>query len=115
MGKAEPSLDDKLKKQNMASSKMDSTRDNTVYYLKHQCIDKIQQKCKKFFEDAKVFNKVDSMMKYLLSHPLLLAGFIIVVATLVIPIFLFTIFAIINVAIAFTSFIIIEGNHHKKI
>lgn len=37
MGKAEQSLDDMLKKQNMANSKMDSTGDNTIYYLKHQC------------------------------------------------------------------------------
>lgn len=50
-------------------------------------------------------------MKYLLENPALMIGFLIFAAILIIPILLFTIFAIINVAIAFTGFIIIEGNN----
>lgn len=67
------------------------------------------QKSKKFIEDAKLYDKIDKMMKFMLANPIILVGFIIVTAVFVIPILLFTFFAIINVAIAFTSFIIIQG------
>lgn len=74
----------------------------------------IMQKSKKFIEDAKVYDKIDKMMKYMLANPIMLVGFIIVTAIFIVPILLFTFFAIINVAIAFTSFIIIQGKLKKN-
>lgn len=67
------------------------------------------KRLKILFDDAQIYNTVNKSMKYMLSNPLLLIAFIIITATLILPIVFFTIFAVINVAIAFTGFIIIEG------
>lgn len=55
------------------------------------------------------------MMQFMLSHPILLFVCIIITAMFVIPIALLTIFVAINVAITFSSFVIIEGETHDFI
>jgi hypothetical protein len=70
----------------------------------------MQKTCKQILDNAKIYDAFHKVMKHMLSNPILLVSFIIITATLIIPILSFTIFAIINVAIIFNIFIILEGN-----
>lgn len=60
-------------------------------------------------EEAKVYETIDQVVKYLIANPILLGICILVAGVLAVPLLLFIIFAVINVAFAFTGFIVIEG------
>ncbi|KAH0561432.1 uncharacterized protein LOC123265879 [Cotesia glomerata] len=69
---------------------------------------KMKKNFNKFMIDARVYEILDQILKYLMSHPILTAFCVLLVATFVIPIFLFISFALINVAFALTGFIVVE-------
>lgn len=71
-------------------------------------------KSKKSFTDGEIYKQMKYVVDYLLSNPLLLFGMIIVSTVFIVPIALFSVFIIINVAVAFVSFIIVEGNELDK-
>lgn len=70
---------------------------------------RIKHNVNKFMIDNKLYENVDQVTKYLKSHPILLTIFISILAILLIPILLFIIFVVINVAFAFSGFIVVLG------
>ncbi|KAK0178945.1 hypothetical protein PV327_007782 [Microctonus hyperodae] len=68
---------------------------------------RIKHNVNKFMIDNRLYENVEQVTKYLKSHPILLTIFISIVAILLIPILLFIIFVVINVAFAFSGFIVV--------
>ncbi|KAK0171085.1 hypothetical protein PV328_008847 [Microctonus aethiopoides] len=68
---------------------------------------RIKHNVNKFMIDNKLYENVDQVIKYLKSHPILLTIFISILAILLFPILLFIIFVVINVAFAFSGFIVV--------
>lgn len=62
-----------------------------------------------FLNDAQLCEAMETVSRYLISNPVLLAACIAVISAVAVPLLLFILFAIVNVAFAFTSFIVIEG------
>ncbi|XP_058799215.1 uncharacterized protein LOC131668796 [Phymastichus coffea] len=85
----------------------DKTNIDYIYNLRNRCL-KFRHRCKKLWEDEKIYEKLNYVMQFMLSHPLLLLICIIVIAMFAIPIALLITFVVINVAITFSSFMIIE-------
>ncbi|XP_008548059.1 uncharacterized protein LOC103571623 [Microplitis demolitor] len=69
---------------------------------------KMKKNVNEFMIDAKVYEFFDQVIKYLMSHPVLSAICLLILASFTIPIFLFVSFTIINIAFAFTGFIIVQ-------
>lgn len=75
---------------------------------------KTKKMINQFMLETRMYETMDQAAKYLMSHPVLLAACVSVLAALIVPILLFIIFAVINVAFAITGFIVIEGNYFKN-
>jgi len=91
------------------------TLDGEKYYEKERPFIAMKRQCahlwtnfNQFLMDAKICEMTERMGKYLTSNPVLLAACIAAIAAVAVPLLLFILFAVVNVAFAFTSFIIIE-------
>ncbi|XP_034937964.1 uncharacterized protein [Chelonus insularis] len=82
-------------------------KDQLLNLLLHKC-SRIKKNMYKFVTEAKIYETMNEVCKYLSSHPILLAVCLSVAAAFIVPVFLFILFAVINVAFAFTGFIVIE-------
>ncbi|XP_043282163.1 uncharacterized protein [Venturia canescens] len=91
------------------------TVDKENYYEKERPFITLKRQCGKawnslsqFLIDTRMCEAVEIVSQYLLSNPVLLAACIAIISAVAIPLLLFLLFAIVNVAFAFTSFIVIE-------